>query len=201
MFQREVEGVIGTEAATGGCDLLRAAQIFHQGRDFMDDVAFVGVVAHDAIMRMNPAVVPAFRIHAIHAKDLQVAGVDFPGEFVDHAVVFKFEKAPLRGGKNQDGVASVAIGQQFHISAQAGGVPIVIIASHSGDSIFADAALSEMFIRPRHNQVTAGGKKVRRILFVSIRLADKNATHCHLLEQPGSRTGSFRRIFRRCRSL
>jgi hypothetical protein len=88
-------------------------------------------VAHDAIVRMNAAVIPAFGVEAIYAEDLQVAGVDFGREGADHAVVFEFEEAAAGRGKDEDGQASVAEGKQFHVAVNPMAVPIVIIAAHN----------------------------------------------------------------------
>ncbi len=77
----------------------------------MNDVALVSVVARYSIVGMNPTVVPAFGIHAIYAKNLQLPRFNLAGQLMNHAVVFKFEKAALRSRKHQDRMAPVSVGQ------------------------------------------------------------------------------------------
>jgi hypothetical protein len=57
---------------------------------------------------------------------------------MDHAIVLEFKETASRGRKYHDRLAGMPIGKQFHVAAQAGAVPVVIIASHSGYSIVAD---------------------------------------------------------------
>ena len=70
MFEREVESMISAEAATGGGDLRRVAEVLHERREFFDDVTFVDVVAGATrSCGWDPTVVPAFGIDTIDAED------------------------------------------------------------------------------------------------------------------------------------
>ena len=77
------------------------------------------------------AVVPAFAIHGIDAKELQLAGVDFAGERGDHAAVFKVEKAAAGGGEYQHRQSCVTEDEQLHGAAKAAGLTFVIFAVHA----------------------------------------------------------------------
>ena len=48
----------------------------------------------------------------------------------DHAAVFKLVEAAARGGKDDDRQSGVAEDEQFHVAAEAAGIPLVVLAVH-----------------------------------------------------------------------
>ena len=128
MAEGDVGGVKSAKAASQGHAVRIPVLLLDEGHDFVDEVVLVLDVAGDAPARRDVAVVPALVIHRVDAVELDLAVVDLVGDAAGQAAVFKFEKAPAGRGKNEDGHAGVAEDQQFHVAAQAMGIPLVILA-------------------------------------------------------------------------
>ena len=101
-----------------------------QRHDFVDQVVLVLHVAGDAPARGHLAVVPALHVDRVDAVELQVAAIDAAGEGADHAAVFKLVEAPAGGGKDEDRQAGVAEDEQFHVAAEARGIPLMVFTVH-----------------------------------------------------------------------
>ena len=134
MLQREIEGVITAEAAAGYANSALAVDTFDQGKHLVQQIAFISKVPHDAVVRMDRTVIPAFRIDAINAEDLQMTRFNFVPNGMNHPGILIFIKLALGGWKDQDRHACVTVGQQLHMASEPVTVPIVIIAAHLSDS-------------------------------------------------------------------
>src|SRR5215472_7771888 len=75
-------------------------------------------------------VVPALRVDAIQAEDLQLAAIDFGGEQADHSAVFIVEKPPHGGWENQKRHSRMTEDQGFHIALQFVTVSLVVFPIH-----------------------------------------------------------------------
>ena len=53
-----------------------------------------------------------------------------PHDGADHAAVFKLVEAAAGGGEDHDRQTGVAEDEQFHVPAEARGIPLVILAIH-----------------------------------------------------------------------
>ncbi len=84
-------------------------------------------------MRMNAPVIPALGIHAIHAKELKLSGVDFASESVNHSHVFVFEESRARTREDQNRRAAMPKYEQFHSAVESRAVPVVIVAAHDAN--------------------------------------------------------------------
>jgi hypothetical protein len=56
-------------------------------------------------------------------------------ERADHVAVFKLVEAAAGGGEDHDRNAGVAEDEQLHVTAEAGGIPLVILAIHLVDHL------------------------------------------------------------------
>lgn len=101
-----------------------------EGDHLAAQVVVVLRLAPGAVARPFPARVPAFGVHAVHAVELDIAALDGIGHGVDHALVLPVEVAPLRGGKDDDARAAVAVHHQLHVAAQVGAVPALMFSVH-----------------------------------------------------------------------
>src|SRR5208282_1518939 len=101
-----------------------------QRDDFVDEVVLVLDMAGDAPARWDVAVIPALHVDRVDAEELQVAAVDLAGDSADHVAVFKLVEASSRGGEDENRHAFVAEDEEFHVAAEAAGIPLVIFAVH-----------------------------------------------------------------------
>ena len=131
MAQCDVHRVVAAEAAAEREQARIAIFLADEGQHFAKKIGLIVHVAGDAAARRNLAVIPALAIYRIHAKKLDLSGVDPGGESGDHAAIFKLEKAAAGGGKNQDRQAGVAKDEQFHGAAEAAGLVFVIFPVHA----------------------------------------------------------------------
>src|SRR5436305_6045808 len=81
---------------------------------------------------MRAAVIPALRVHAIYAIELQISALDFVRDGANHAAVLVLEEASLRGGKDQQRDTAAAKDQQLHLALQVMRKPFVVFTIHDG---------------------------------------------------------------------
>ena len=105
-----------------------------KGHDFLDQVVLILHVARDAPARRHVAVVPALHVDRVHAVKLQVASFDAAADGADHVAVFELVEAAARCGKDQHRQTRVAKDEQFHVAAEAAGIPLVILTVHDACS-------------------------------------------------------------------
>src|SRR5207248_9251978 len=76
VFQGKVERMVRAETAAGSPDLRRSIYPTNQRQYFVEEVVLVGNVPHDPVMWMNVPIVPAFSIHAVDTKEMQLPPLD-----------------------------------------------------------------------------------------------------------------------------
>jgi len=108
VFEGEVGGVPGAEAATGGYRGGVGVLLLNEVKDFGQDIFFILEVAEDPFFRVELFGVEAFFIDAVEAIDLDVAGFDLPAEGVDHLPVFVVIEAGGAGREEEDRISGVA---------------------------------------------------------------------------------------------
>src|SRR3989475_8325872 len=80
--------------------------------------------------RMHLLVVPALRIHAVDAKNLQLAAINLRRKDGNHASIFVIEKSAFGCWKNQQRHAAVSENQQLHLTIEFAAVPFVVFTIH-----------------------------------------------------------------------
>src|SRR5438445_13096477 len=80
--------------------------------------------------RMHLPLLPALCIHAVEAKNLQLATINLRRKDGDHASVFVIEKSAFGCRKDQQRHASLSENQQLHLTIEFTAVPCVVFASH-----------------------------------------------------------------------
>ncbi len=99
MAECEVDGMVAAEAAAGGDQQIRSIAGANERDHFIEKIAVVFRMAVSALARRNGFVVPAFRIHGVDAKCLQLAILILAADGLDHAATLVIEEAAHRGGK------------------------------------------------------------------------------------------------------
>ncbi len=132
MAESDVGGVVAAEAAAQRNKMRVVILLTDERHDFVDEVVLVLHVAGDAPARRDVAVVPALHVDRVDAEELQVAAVDLAGDGADHVAIFELVEAAAGGGKDENRHARVAEDEQFHVAAEAAGIPLVIFAVHAG---------------------------------------------------------------------
>jgi hypothetical protein len=130
VFEGEVGGVIGAEAAAGGDKARVRVYLSYEGDDLVEHILFILKIAEDAFPGVDLAGIEAFFVDAIEAVDLDGAGLDFFAKGVDDLPVFIVIKSGGAGGEKEDGIAGVAEDQQFHVPGEMGAEPFMIFSSH-----------------------------------------------------------------------
>src|SRR5690606_17892880 len=105
----------------------RRIALAREGHDLVEEVAVVLLLPPRAVARPLRAVVPALRIHAVHADQLHPAAGEVLAEGVSHAAVFPFIEAALRGRKDEGARAAVAEHEQLHVAPEARTVPAMVL--------------------------------------------------------------------------
>src|SRR5438270_13308398 len=80
--------------------------------------------------RMHLPVVPALRMHAVDATNLQLAAINLRRKDGNHASIFVIEKSAFGCWKNQERHAAVSENQQLHVTIEFAAVPFVVFAFH-----------------------------------------------------------------------
>ena len=101
-----------------------------EGNNFVDEVILVLDVTGDAPARGNVAVVPALHVDGVDAKELQFAALNAFTDSADHVSIFELEEAAAGSGKDEDGQASMAEDEEFHVAVEPVGIPLVVLAVH-----------------------------------------------------------------------
>jgi hypothetical protein len=136
MLQGKVHGVVTAKAATGNRQARRLVFPANKRNEFMQNVALVLQMPHDAHSRVDVLVVPTFQINGIRTKDLELAALDLIGKNADHPAVFIFEIPSHGSGEDENWSACVAKDQRFHVSVELLAVSLVVFAIHfSGASM------------------------------------------------------------------
>lgn len=139
----DVDGVVRAQAAAvrdgAGMRVFRS----HQREHFVQDVFLELDVAPDAFGRMAPEAIEGFVVDAVQAEQLQVSGLDLVPQAFHQPEVFVLVEAAVTGGEDQHFCAGMADHEQFHVAAQAFGVPAVIFPVHNGSKNAAMAADSD----------------------------------------------------------
>ena len=130
VFEGEVCGVVGAEAAAGGDQGWVRVFLLYEGDDLVEDIFFVFKIVEDAFCGVDMTGVEAFFIGAIEAIDLDGAGLNFFAKGVDDLPVFIVIEAGGAGREKEDGVAGMAEDQQFHIPGEIWTIPLMIFSSH-----------------------------------------------------------------------
>ena len=130
VFEGEVGGVIGAEAAAGGDEGRVRVFLLYEGYDLVEYIPFILKIAEDAFSGVDIAGIEAFFVDAIEAVDLEGAGFYFFAKGVDDLPVFIVIKSGGAGGEKEDGIAGVAEDQQLHVTGEMGAEPLMIFSSH-----------------------------------------------------------------------
>jgi len=130
MAEGEVDGVVAAEGAAVDGEVDAVGAVADEGKDFVEDVVFVGVVAADAVGGVDVFVVPGFGIDAIDAEEHELAGVEAVVEGFNHAVVFIFMEGTHGGREDEDGVSGVAELEELHVLMEMGAPPAMVFAVH-----------------------------------------------------------------------
>jgi hypothetical protein len=85
------------------------------------------------MMRVHPAVEPAFRINAIDGKNLDFSRFDKRRYRVYHIKPFIFQIVRRRAGKHQKREAIMSVHGDFHIFVEAGTPPRMNLSIHSAN--------------------------------------------------------------------
>ena len=56
--------------------------------------------------------------------------LDAAGDSADHAAIFELVVAAAGSGKDENGKSGMAEDEQFHVAAEAAGIPLVVLAVH-----------------------------------------------------------------------
>jgi hypothetical protein len=130
VFEGEVGGVIGTEAAAGGDQGWVRVFLLYEGNDLIQYIPFILKIAEDAFCGVDVTGIEAFFVYAIETVDLDDAGLDLFSKGVDDLPVLIVIKAGCTGGEEDDRVAGMAENQQLHFPGEMGAKPFMILSSH-----------------------------------------------------------------------
>jgi predicted RNA-binding protein len=130
VFEGEVSGVVGAEAAAGGDEGWVRVFLLYEGHDLVEDIFFVLKIVEDAFCGVDMVGVEAFFVGAIEAVDLDGAGLYLFAKGVDDLPIFIIVEAGGAGGEKENGVAGMAEDQQFHIMGEIWTKPRMIFSSH-----------------------------------------------------------------------
>ena len=107
-----------------------AADFADIGHDLPAKIPHPLLVAADAPVGVAVRVRPGLAVDRIDGKDRRPPRLDKRSPGVDHAEVFKIEKAAVLAGDKQDGLAAAAVDLELHIPPQRGAVPFFIEYLH-----------------------------------------------------------------------
>jgi hypothetical protein len=85
-----------------------AGAVPDQREHFVEDVLLIGIVAADAVCRVDRFVVPGFGIDAIDTKEHELAGVEAVIQSFNHALVFVLVETTHRGREDEDRMPGMA---------------------------------------------------------------------------------------------
>src|SRR3954471_16053717 len=128
--QREVQRIVAAQTASGRRQLAVSVEVSNQWNDLVEKIVLVGDRAPNAVMRMDAAVVPAFAVNAIDAKELEMPRFNLPPNGMDHPGVLIFVELALGCWKYQHRYSGVPVGEKLHVPLEPMGEPVVVIPSH-----------------------------------------------------------------------
>jgi hypothetical protein len=130
VFEGEVGGVVGAEAAAGGDQRRMRIFLLYEGDDLFEYIAFILKITEDTFRGVDVAGIETFLVDTIETVDLDGSGFYFFAKGVDDLPVFIVIKAGGTGGEEEDWVAGMAEDQQLHIPGEMGAEPLMIFSSH-----------------------------------------------------------------------
>src|SRR6266566_6879046 len=145
--------------------------------------------------RMHLPVVPALCIHAVDAKNLQLAAINLRRKDGNHASILVIEKSAFGCWKNQQRHAAVSENQQLHLTVEFAAVPFVVFAIHWRASRVSYTALPKIEAVDQDLVVVQFGKEASqnaRLLRPKVRDASRGS--------PRSPSASLRAGFRRAKN-
>jgi hypothetical protein len=130
IFEGEVGGVPGAEAATCGNGGGAGVFVLNEAENFGQDIFFILEVPEDPFSGVKVFGIEAFIIDAVEAIYLDGTGFDLPAEGLDHLPVFVVIEAGGAGREEEDGVSGVAEYEQFHIAPEVRAKPFMVFPVH-----------------------------------------------------------------------
>ena len=131
MLKGEIYRMIGAEAASGHGEAWRLIFPSDERKKFMQNVALILQMPHHSHSRMNAFVIPTFHVDGVWTEDLQVAALDFRGEYPDHSSIFVLKKLAHGGRKYQKWGSGMAKNQCIHVTVQFMAVSFEIFTIHA----------------------------------------------------------------------
>src|SRR5437879_839452 len=123
--------MISAETAAGHRQLLRLFFPTNERQKLVQDVPLVLQVSQHSDSPMHALVVPALRTHGSPTEHLQLAALDHPTQYADHATILILQERAPRRGEDEQRSGGVPEDQHLHISVQFLTVFLVVFANHS----------------------------------------------------------------------
>src|SRR6267142_81518 len=122
--------MIAAKTAPGDGELRGGILPAQQGKQFVEDVAFVLQMSQNSDTGMRALVVPTLGIDRVGAKHLQLSLLDLCAQYADHAAIFVFEKLSHGSWEDENGSARVSEDEHLHFPVQFLAVTLVVFTIH-----------------------------------------------------------------------